>query len=300
MNTNESNSLSYDKNKILKHLTSTTKQHFANLALKIFKTLPSTNDYLKTTAWHSKIVVCLAEEQTKGRGRFSRIWYSPFGQNIYLSIGITMSQAISEYSGISLIVGLAIMQTFKEYGIQEKFYIKWPNDILWNTKKVAGILVEANSNAKIKINYNSAKHGSNSINTYNSNNKLIIGVGINLNMHSTANNFITTPWECLKNIVGQNIDKNKMVALLINNILDFINKFSIAGFAPFIAMWQDYDFLYNKQIKIQNGNVEKSDPDEKPMFEQGIAKGIDLHGHLLLQLENGLLKPFASGEALAS
>jgi BirA family biotin operon repressor/biotin-[acetyl-CoA-carboxylase] ligase len=256
----------YEKKIILKNLI-LDKKIISLLDLKIFETLPSTNDYLKKFGWQNTMAVCLAEEQTKGRGRFSRNWYSPFGQNIYLSMGFNITKEISELMGISLIIGLAVINAIKEYGIKEKILIKWPNDILWKDKKIAGILIDANAEI-------------------NGNCKLIIGVGINLNMATIPQSSDLQSFMSLKKIIGHTIDKNKMVALLINNIFIFIKKFEKDGLHSFIEQWHNYDYLYDKKLKIKDANIEK----------QGIAKGIDPYGRLILQLNNGNEQMFACGD----
>ena len=115
----------YERAEILKQLT-LSKQLMPQLDLKIFASIPSTNDYLKEINLPAKIAICLAEQQTNGRGRFSRHWYSPFGQNVYLSIGLNFSKDIGDLMGVSLVVGLAVLKAIKAYGIEEKIYIKWP------------------------------------------------------------------------------------------------------------------------------------------------------------------------------
>lgn len=246
----------------------------ALIALTIFESIPSTMTYLKTIDFSNKIAVCVAEEQTAGRGRFARYWHSPFGQNIYLSIGFSFAKDISGLMGISLVIGLAVLSAIKEYGIAEKIVIKWPNDILYDNKKLAGILIDANAEI-------------------NGNCKLIIGVGVNLNMTKAidlTNSNEIKPWTSLKKIVGQTIDKNKMVALLISNIFAYVRKFEILGLAVFVEQWDNHDYLRGKAITIGSGNQD----------EAGIGQGIDQQGRLVLQLSNGVCKAFASGDATVS
>ena len=238
------------------------------LDLKIFSSIPSTNDYLKTLALQNKISICLAEEQTKGRGRFARNWYSPFGQNIYLSIGMNFARDISRLMGASLVVGVAVLNALQEYGVAEKFAIKWPNDILWQNKKIAGILIDATAEI-------------------NGNSKLIVGVGVNLNMTTVEENENLKPWTSIQKITGQVIDKNKMAALLISNIVIYIQKFIRSGLGGFMQQWQEFDYLFGKNITIGSGNV----------TEVGIGQGIDQQGQLVLQLADGTRKAFSYGDA---
>ncbi len=257
----------YEKELILDKLN-LNKKFLSLIDLKIFESVTSTNDYLKTINFQNKIVICVAEEQTKGRGRFARYWHSPFGQNIYFSIGFDFMKDISSLMGVSLVVGLAVLNAIKKYGIAENFFIKWPNDILWDNKKIAGILIDANAEI-------------------NGNCKLIIGVGLNLNMITVTDRSDPKPRISLKEIIGYAIDKNKMVALLIDSIFSFVKKFETEGLSAFIEQWDKHDYLCEKAITVGIGNTE----------EEGICKGIDQQGRLVLQLSNGICKAFASGDA---
>lgn len=257
----------YEPALILSKLT-LAKELAAMLELKLFSTIGSTNEYLKTVALQNKITVCIAEEQTSGRGRFARQWYSPFGQNTYMSLGYSLTKEISSMMGVSLVVGLAVINALKEYGINEKFTIKWPNDILWDSQKIAGILIDANAEI-------------------NGNSKLIIGIGLNLNMTKPTKDQTMQGWSSIKKITAQTVDRNKMAALLISNVVNFMQQFIASGLPSFLAKWQTYDYLLGKTITIGRGGVEKV----------GVCRGIDNLGQLRLQLADGSEQVFAYGDA---
>src|SRR3989338_4215433 len=81
----------------------------ASVTITILEKVRSTNDYLKNDSTKdSEIKICLAEMQTNGRGRLHRQWHSPFGQNIYFSCAYAFQKDMSELSGLSLVVGLAV------------------------------------------------------------------------------------------------------------------------------------------------------------------------------------------------
>ena len=85
--------------------------------------------------------VVLAERQTAGRGRRGRQWVSPFAENIYYSLVLRMDGGMRQLEGLSLVVGLAVLSALREVGVSD-VGLKWPNDVLVNNKKIAGILLE--------------------------------------------------------------------------------------------------------------------------------------------------------------
>jgi BirA family transcriptional regulator, biotin operon repressor / biotin---[acetyl-CoA-carboxylase] ligase len=132
----------------------------------VFESIDSTSTFLKKITPKQKPIICLSEQQTQGRGRFNRPWHSPFGENIYLSLLVPIRKKLHQLSGLSLVVGLSMLHALKSYMQNHHLYIKWPNDIFYEDKKLAGNLIEV--------------HSENAQACY-----LIIGVGINVNMRAT-------------------------------------------------------------------------------------------------------------------
>ncbi|MCW9018205.1 MAG: biotin--[acetyl-CoA-carboxylase] ligase, partial [Kangiellaceae bacterium] len=122
--------------------------------------------------------VCIAEHQSAGRGRKGRPWISPFGANLYFSIGVELPLGLSALGGLSLAVGICLCQTLNQL-TNEPVKIKWPNDLLMDDKKLAGILVEASGDTTDSSFLN-------------------IGVGINWDMQSEQGKSIDQPWANLK------------------------------------------------------------------------------------------------------
>lgn len=243
--------------------------HPLPIQLDVFSKIDSTNDYFK-----SKIITadaihfCLAEQQTAGRGRLGRNWFSPFGTNIYLSCSWSFNQEVNALSGLSLVVGIAVIKALNELNPNPEIKIKWPNDILYQQKKLAGILIE--------------------INTLDSGNtQAIIGIGLNVNMGSQNTEIIDQPWTSLQHIIGHEIDRNKIVALLIHNLLCELSKFSIHGLKPFFTQWQQYDALLNQQINLLHGTQNII----------GKVIGINEQGYLLLQHNDGSTAAYSSGDS---
>ena len=134
-----------NENEIIKYLHK-NKQLFQFV---ILNSVDSTNLYLLDRVKSScvnlhKILVIIAEMQTRGRGRFGRQWFSGIGEGLTFSMLWRVNRSMSELSGLSLVVGVAIVRALKKFGIND-FSLKWPNDVLFCFRKLAGILIELNN-----------------------------------------------------------------------------------------------------------------------------------------------------------
>lgn len=234
-------------------------------SIEIFETIDSTNAYLKTRAQDQTFQICIAEQQTHGKGRLNRQWHSPHGQNIYLSLSFIFNKDMIHLNGLSLVLSLAIVETLKPY--LESLSIKWPNDVMCNNKKLSGSLIEIQTDQKQGI-------------------KVVIGVGINVNMLGAADELISQPWTSIQQETGIMLDRNILVAQLIDNVIAFTTIFTQDGFKPFFEMWPGHDFLANHQISFLQNNT----------MTQGIARGINQQGHLLIEHNNGELVAYSSGD----
>lgn len=237
--------------------------------IEVFQTVESTQQLKKYLTADKDIQVCIAEMQTLGRGRLNRQWHSPFGQNIYLSLLYPFQKNIRQLSGLSLVVSLALCNAIETVIEQkEKMWVKWPNDIVVASHKIAGILIEIQMESPDFC-------------------EAIIGIGINVNMQESDSNTIPQAWSSLQKISGYSLDRNIICAELIRQLLYYLKRFSHFGLDAFMKEWQQRDVLYQKPITVISGNQESS----------GLGKGIDPHGHLLLKMADGSIKSFSSGDA---
>jgi len=245
------------------------KQHLENknIVIDVFETLTSTNDYLKEFRREKKPRVCLAEQQTKGRGRLNRSWHSPFGKNIYFSFMYPLEKDISELAGLSLVVGLAIVKTLNNYQLPDALQVKWPNDVIYQQKKLAGSLIE------VQAETHNMCHA-------------IIGIGININMLQDDNE-ITQPWISLQKMCQKYIDRNQLCAALIDNLVFYLTRFEQHGLSDFLDEWKLADSLFDREINLKCGQRKIT----------GRVQGVNAQGHLLLQLPEGKTQAFSSGEA---
>lgn len=218
---------------------------------------------------HENVQVALAEMQTAGRGRLGRAWHSPFGENIYLSLKYSFAKDVSELSGLSLVLGLAVCDAIEAVcPLKQKLMIKWPNDIYLGACKLAGLLVE------MQIESHGLCHA-------------VIGLGINVNMQLAPPTQINQSWASLTQCSGEYHDRNTIAASIIDHMIHAIDAFCVSGFRSFTKKWQQRDYLYGKDIHISQANTKTS----------GKAKGINQHGHIILQKQDGSRLSFSSGDA---
>ncbi|HVT62300.1 MAG TPA: biotin--[acetyl-CoA-carboxylase] ligase [Legionellaceae bacterium] len=241
-----------------------------SVGLHILSTIDSTNRYLKDISWTYPLELCCAEEQTQGRGRFQRAWSSPNKGNLYCSLGLSIPQSISNVSALSLIVGIAIKQSLEQMDIKADIRLKWPNDLLWQGKKLCGVLIESISFQKEL--------------------RIIIGIGLNVNIdpkEKKAMNLPNNSWCSLYEMTGQIFDRNRLLALLLRQINNDINQFTQHGLQPFLDRWQKWDYLQGKKIIVTQSNE----------CIQGMAQGINAFGQLIVIDDTQKIHYIASGEA---
>ena len=239
--------------------------------LYCLSTIDSTNRFLNDLPPNQLVRYCCAEEQTAGRGRFGRQWNSPFGENIYFSGRWVLSEKLNKLSGLSLIVGLAVVDCLKKQGVNEKISVKWPNDLYWKTKKLGGILIELNTKNQGKSD-------------------LTIGIGLNVNTGSTSRNLSDKPWCSLLDITGDTFDRNELIADLIITLNCYLEDFLRTGFETFKPLWENVDYLKDKWVTVSQPKGKLS----------GYARGVNADGHLRLQDSTGTLHDVSAGEASLS
>lgn len=231
----------------------------------VLPVVDSTNQYLLERIAELKSGdACVAEYQQAGRGRRGRQWVSPFGANLYLSMFWRLEQGPAAAMGLSLVVGIVMAEVLHKLGA-EQVRVKWPNDLYLNDKKLAGILVEL-----------TGKTGDAA--------QLVIGAGINLTMRASTTNVINQDWINLQE-AGVIIDRNKLTAELLSELMLAVVKFENEGLSAFISRWREMDNYLDRPVKLIIGNQE--------IF--GIARGIDQQGALLLE-QDGNVKPYIGGE----
>ncbi len=240
---------------------------FGLVELEIHHTIGSTNSQVMTNLAQpgNRIHVCLAEQQTAGRGRRGRHWVSPFGRNIYLSIGQFINLPLTALGGLSLVSGICVVEALQGFGVKDAG-LKWPNDVLLAGGKLAGVLVELRP----------AEPGESTTSC-----GAVIGVGINLFLNPEEAGLIEQSWSQL----SSQVPRNQLAGELAGAILTAIERFTASGFTPFMASWRKHNVLAGREVKVLRGDEQFS----------GIDRGVNHLGNLLLETESGLVE-FHSGE----
>jgi BirA family biotin operon repressor/biotin-[acetyl-CoA-carboxylase] ligase len=223
--------------------------------VQIYSNLPSTNTYFIDNKKETFInpTFCLAEQQSAGKGRLGRVWHSPYGRNIYLSCRWQLPCDVSKLSGLSLVVGIAVVHALEKILPKESFQLKWPNDVWHEGKKLGGILIEMLAEA-------------------HSNATVIIVIGLNVNMWQDDEK-IDSPWRSLADITQKVLDRNKIVSELVHQLTLALDSFMQEGCLNLKTEWQKYDALWQKNITVNNvGSI-----------LEGLAHGIDETGALMLK-----------------
>lgn len=234
-----------------------------SFVLEVFNSIDSTNSYLlknlnKYRFDKDSIPVVAAEIQTKGRGRINRSWISGFGNGLTFSLLRCFEYDVSKLSGLSLIIGIAIVRVLRLFS-NSNIYLKWPNDILFDNKKLAGILVELRGRM----------HGP----TYS-----IIGIGINFQLSESIKSNIQQDTIDLYNVTGKIFDRNEILAALLIQLRDILYEFEYYGFAHFRDEWTDYHICQGKHVKI----ILPSD-----IAIEGIVDGVNSDGSICILTASG-------------
>lgn len=237
-------------------------------ALEVHSVIGSTNDRLMHDSQGSVDgLVCLAEVQIKGRGRRGKSWLSPFAANVALSAGIGLRRSPHQLGGLSLVIGLAVVDCLKGLGVRDAA-LKWPNDILLGGRKLGGILIEIKSTPAADRPVTEA----------------VVGVGMNVNM---PNNLRSAIDQAVTDLSGEGyvISRNQLVGALISSIVDHVGEFERNGFAGMRQRFDDHHWLHDQLCQVSQG----------PSVTVGRVKGVTVTGELELVTQDGTRR-FGAGE----
>ncbi|WP_022941975.1 bifunctional biotin--[acetyl-CoA-carboxylase] ligase/biotin operon repressor BirA [Psychromonas hadalis] len=237
-----------------------------NKLVNVEQILNSTNQWLLDKIPNiSNGQTCIAEYQLAGRGRRGRTWVSPFASHLYFSYYWRFESGIDKLSGLSLLVGIATVNALEKSGIQG-VALKWPNDLYYQGKKLAGILIELNAQA------NEACH-------------TVIGIGINVRMPPEQAKLIDQPWVDLSSLSTQKVDRNRLSATLISELQTLLPEYEKTGLKPHLQRWFDLDCFLDKPVNVLLADKNRA----------GICRGIDESGALLLEIDSKI-ETYLGGE----
>ncbi len=225
-------------------------------ALNVHWQIDSTNTQLLRSAdtGAHQLEACFAEMQSAGRGRRGRAWQSPLGGNLYFSLLRRFEHGMGALSGLSLAVGVAVIDALNDCGVTD-VGIKWPNDVLAQGRKLAGILVELGGE------FLGPCHA-------------VIGIGINLRLSDTARARIDQPAIDLATLMnGTPPSRNRLGGRLLARLIAVLDRFAADGFAALHADYARHDLLRGREIRVLNAGDERD----------GVAAGVDARGALILR-----------------
>lgn len=237
------------------------------MALRCFDHVPSTNahlmDWAQNGAPHRAVVT--AEWQSEGRGRRGRAWHAGLGSGLMFSLLWRSGRPAAELSGLSLAVGVALVKTLRRLGLTQ-VGVKWPNDILMDGAKLAGVLIELTGDM---LGPSTA----------------IIGVGVNIQGGDTLTGQVGQPVTDLQSHLGA-VSRSEIFLELVSGLDAGLALFEERGFSTFQADWQACHVHQDREVMLHSGKGDAI---------TGRARGVDEHGALLLETATGLQR-FHSGE----
>ncbi|MES2677764.1 MAG: biotin--[acetyl-CoA-carboxylase] ligase [Pseudomonadota bacterium] len=240
------------------------RSYHQNFSIDHYPELISTNSLALELAKSYQINsnhIILADQQTNGRGRMDRNWVSPLG-NLYFSLVLKTQKSATEISELSFLTAVALGLALDEFSEDnKKINYKWPNDILVDDKKVAGILLEKDADF------------------------VILGVGVNINSHPKNTNYPAC------NLEEQGFKVDDKIDLLKKFLDRFINlhqKWLDFGFTPIRNLWLEKAFNLNQEIAVNLPNQSL----------RGIFRNLDEKGNLVLEVNNQI-RLIASGEVFS-
>jgi BirA family biotin operon repressor/biotin-[acetyl-CoA-carboxylase] ligase len=245
---------------------------FVGCVIHYFEEVESTQNIARNLAAegapHGTAVI--AETQSAGRGRMGRGWHSPPGVNLYTTIILRPRIAMPEVPRLSLVAGVAAAEALEDVapGIVA---LKWPNDVWLNGRKAGGIIAEAVTDRAQRLD------------------AVLLGIGLNLNLARDD-----VPEELRERAIsvfiatGRLCDRVAVANSLFTRLNTRYDETVTSGFAAVRPHWERYSALSGKRVTVVDA-VSR---------EEGIVKGIDADGALLLETSSGLRRIIAGDVTL--
>jgi BirA family biotin operon repressor/biotin-[acetyl-CoA-carboxylase] ligase len=236
----------------------TARGRATKVALEVVDQIDSTSSELMRRLQKRDVhaVALAAEWQTAGRGRRGRSWTGVVGGSLTFSLGWSFEQGAGFLAGLSLAVGVAVARALEAEGFTG-VALKWPNDLIHRHLKFGGILIELNGDALGPS-------------------TTVIGIGLNIRLPAAARKDITQPVTDLTSVAGRHaapIDRNRLLARLLSELAEVLDRYAKEGFAPFAAEWQHRHAYQGKPVRLLL-------PDGAAV--SGKVAGVDASGALVL------------------
>lgn len=229
-----------------------------------FGEVDSTNNEAKKLAANGcpEGTIVVAEAQVTGRGRLSRGWFSPFGKGIWLSVVLRPPFGPMDAAKCTLMAAVGVNRAINKV-TGAGCGIKWPNDILWNGRKIVGILTEMSAEMDA-INY------------------VVIGMGINVNIEEFPDDIAATA-ASLSFASGHQVSRIQLLTAILSELENVYMLVKQSGFAPALAAWREESITLGKQVKVWGFDSSFN----------GVAVDIDADGALLVETPQGIERVLA-------
>jgi BirA family transcriptional regulator, biotin operon repressor / biotin---[acetyl-CoA-carboxylase] ligase len=230
------------------------------LSFEILPSVDSTNSRLMQQARDGLVgpTVLIAQTQTAGRGRLGKAWHTGSHQALTFSLGLPL--APTDWSGLSLVVGLSLAQS-----LNPELRLKWPNDLWWQQRKVGGILVETANIPERPERY------------------VVIGIGLNLETPSPdawpADDAQTMAHQTpvgLCDVLGHSVTRGGILSRILPPLVADVLQFEREGFGAFAEAFAQRDALMGLPVSLSDG-------------QQGVACGLNAQGGLQVQTSQGMI-----------
>lgn len=257
-----------DAARIRTELPASVRQHVRNI--QAVWMVDSTNSALlaRPNPPCGESEIFLAEYQTAGRGRLGRAWFAPPGGAVCLSLSWTFREVPQDLGALGLVVGVGVLRALRRAGLAEAS-LKWPNDILFEHRKLGGVLIELRAESAGPA-------------------CVIIGIGLNVALGASLLEKISATGVRATDLVSAGLthhSRNALAAGVIAQVLRAMPVFEAEGLRPFVEEWRAADALRGRQIEVRA--IEST--------ARGLARGIDIHGALLVETPQGVRR-FVSGD----
>ena len=226
--------------------------------IDVLQSVASTNSYLLSQSIQTgRANVCVAESQTSGRGRRGNDWQSAPYRNVMMSLSWGFESWPTTITGLGLAVALSVTECLnKEFGLDVA--IKWPNDLMVGSDKLAGVLIDVAGESSGACN-------------------VVIGLGLNVHQPDWSNaQGSAYSWQDLTGL-GVAVSRNELIAMLTDALTGMLSEFAQSGFAPMAQRWNALSSYAGKVIKVGN----------EDSFVVGQMLGVDSSGALIVRDELG-------------
>ena len=252
-------------------IAASSNDHAKPVAIEVVASTGSTNaDLLARVATLTAPTLLVAESQTAGRGRAGRAWHTTASSALTFSLAWKFRRPLHALIGLPLAIGVALAEALEVFGV--KVELKWPNDVLRDGAKLAGILIETATDKGVGI----------SASTWT-----VIGIGVNLAMPEDLQSRIGRAVAEVSELLGH--DRERLLALLLSALSDALAEFDAQGFAAFAARWNRLHAYAGRAVRIL---------DNDRVVHEGTAVGVDDKGCFLMDTSGGRIAVVAGDVSL--